>query len=148
MNKSTILRFNQSQQSYLKVTVGNTDSNLTKNDEIQTTDTTILKYSNQGFLLQHWIIKSDDRNDNAKIQKMTNSSKRNTPILNTGSTNLPSIDDSFMFVETGGNNFGSEKFVFFGRRHFVQLSKLSFITKDNRLITVRQGWVASELKFY
>ena len=41
--KTTILRFNQSLHSYLRVTVGNTDYNLVKHDGIQNTGTTIIK---------------------------------------------------------------------------------------------------------
>ena len=55
---STILRFNQTLQNYLKVSVGNDTYNLTKYDKIQITDTTEIKYPNIGSdLLQKWYIK-------------------------------------------------------------------------------------------
>ena len=62
--KNTILRFNQTLQNYLKVSVGNVIYNLTKYDEILITDT-IFKYPNTGgYLLQIWVIKSNDKNNN------------------------------------------------------------------------------------
>ena len=45
---STILRFNQTLQNYLKVSVGNDIYNLTKYDKIQITDITEIKYPNIG----------------------------------------------------------------------------------------------------
>ena len=51
LNKSTILRFNQSLRSYFKVTVENTDYILAKHDRIQITDRTSTEYPNQGGYL-------------------------------------------------------------------------------------------------
>ena len=51
--KNTIVRFNQTLDNYLKVSVGNDTFNLTKYDKIHITDTTIFKYSiTGGYLLQ------------------------------------------------------------------------------------------------
>ena len=41
-----VLRFNQTLETYLKVSVGNDTYNLTKYDRIQITDTTNIKYPN------------------------------------------------------------------------------------------------------
>ena len=46
LDKNTIVRFNQTLQNYLKVSVGNDTYNLTKYDKIQVTDTTNIKYPN------------------------------------------------------------------------------------------------------
>ena len=43
LDKKTILRFNQTLQNYLKVSVGNDTYNLTKSDKIQTFDVTEIK---------------------------------------------------------------------------------------------------------
>ena len=52
LDKNTILRFYQTLENYLKVSVGNTTYNLTKYDKIQITDTTIKKaLNNGGYLL-------------------------------------------------------------------------------------------------
>ena len=47
LNKNTILRFNQTLETYLKVSVGNI-YNHTKYDKIQVTDTPIIKTPNNG----------------------------------------------------------------------------------------------------
>ena len=53
LDKNTVLRFNQTLENYLKVSVGNDTYNLTKYDKIQITDTTFIKYPNTGgYLLQ------------------------------------------------------------------------------------------------
>ena len=67
--EGTILRFHQTLENYLKVSVGNDTYNLTKYDKMQITDTTITKYANTGgYLLQNWITKCNDKNNNGKIQ--------------------------------------------------------------------------------
>ena len=58
IGEGTLLRFNQTLENYLKVSVGNDTYNLTKYDKIPITDTTIIKYPNiGGYLLQNWDIK-------------------------------------------------------------------------------------------
>ena len=58
IGEGTIVRFNQTRQNYLKVSVGNDTYYLTKLDIIQITDTTITKYPNTGgYLLQNWVKK-------------------------------------------------------------------------------------------
>ena len=61
LDKNTIVRFNQTLQNYLKVSVGNDTYNLTKYDKIQTTDITNIIFPNSGgYLLQKWNIKCND----------------------------------------------------------------------------------------
>ena len=48
LNKNTIVRFNQTLQNYLKVSVGNDTYNLTKYDKIQITDITDFRSGNIG----------------------------------------------------------------------------------------------------
>ena len=62
LDKNNILRFNQTLEKYLKVSVGNDTNNLTKYDKILFTDTTVIKYPNTGgYLLQNWVIKCNDK---------------------------------------------------------------------------------------
>ena len=69
VGEGIILRFNQTLESYLKVSVGNDTYNHTKYDEIQITDTTIIEAPNNGgYLLQNWNIKSSDRMEMVKYQ--------------------------------------------------------------------------------
>ena len=57
LDKNTILRFSQTLQNYLKVSVGNDTYNLTIYDKIQSIDLTEFKFLNSGgYLLQNWVI--------------------------------------------------------------------------------------------
>ena len=47
LDKNTVLRFNQTLENYLKVSVGNDTYNLTKYDKVQFTDTTEMRYPNK-----------------------------------------------------------------------------------------------------
>ena len=54
LDNNTIIRFNQTLENYLIVSVGNVTYYITKYDKIQITDTTIMKYpSSGGYLLQN-----------------------------------------------------------------------------------------------
>ena len=48
LDKNTIARFFPTLENYLKVSVGNDTYNLTKNNKIQLTDTTVMKAGNNG----------------------------------------------------------------------------------------------------
>ena len=66
--EGTIVRFNQTLENYLKVSVGNDTYNLTKNNKIQILDTTEIKYPNLGSdLLQKWNIKCNNKNNVSKV---------------------------------------------------------------------------------
>ena len=79
IKKDTILRFNQSVQNYLKVSVGNDVYNLTKCDEIQPIGTTNIRMGNSGVnLLPYWKIICNDRNNYGKISNFVRSTKTNS----------------------------------------------------------------------
>ena len=127
LDKNTILRFNQTLSNYLKVSVGNDTYNLTRYDKIQLTDTTIIKYPNNGgYLLQNWNIRCNDKNNNGKISNFVKSTKTNSPTGDSGATSLPPIGDSFMYVETSSNNNGNNVFVSFERTDIIQITNISF----------------------
>ena len=80
IGEGTIVRFNQTLENYIKVSVGNDTYNLPKYDKIEITDTKIIKYPNTGgYLLQNWIIKWNDKNNNGKIENFIKSTKTNSP---------------------------------------------------------------------
>ena len=54
LDKNTIVRFNQTLENYLKVSVGNEIYNLTKYNKIYLTDTTIIKSPTSGGYLLHY----------------------------------------------------------------------------------------------
>ena len=57
LDKNTVLRFNQTLQNYLKVSVGDDSYKPNKYDKMKTTDTTIIKSGNSGgYLLENWNI--------------------------------------------------------------------------------------------
>ena len=105
LDKNTIVRFNQTLQNYLKVSVGSENYRLTKYNKIQLTDTTIIKYPNSGgYLLQNWNIVCNDINNNGKIQNFIKSTKSTSPTGNSGAEILPPIGNSFMYIETTSKN--------------------------------------------
>ena len=114
LEKSTILRFNQTLQNYLKVSVGNDVYNLTKYDRNQITDTNIIKTGNAGgYLLQQWNKKCKDINNSRKITNFIRATESKTPTPNAGTTNLSPKEEAFMYIETSGYNYGHNVFVSF-----------------------------------
>ena len=128
IEEGSILRFNQTLQNYLEVSLGNDIYHLTKYDKIQVTDTTVTKYPNRGgYLLQNWVIKCNDENNAGKIQNFVRSTKTNSPTADSGATSLPPIGDSFMYVETSSNNHSNNVFVIFERTDIIQISKITLL---------------------
>ena len=124
---STILRFNQTLENYLKVSVGNNTYNLTKYNKIQFTDTAVMKAGNSGaYLLLYWKILCDDKNNSGKIQNFTKSTKSNSPTGDSGATSLPPFGTAFMYIETASNNTGNNVFVSFERTNIIQITKITF----------------------
>ena len=134
--EGTLLRFNQTLQNYLKVSVGNDVYNLTKYDKIQLTDTTVMKAGNTGgFLLQNWNIKCNDKNGNGKISNFVKSTKTHSPSLNSGAESLPPIGDSFMCIETSSNNHGDNVFVSWERTDIIQITNITFSYNRYSILT-------------
>ena len=80
LDKNTIVRFNQTLENYLKVSVGNDTYNLTKYNKIQLTDTTYIKTGNSGgYLLPSWRIFCNDKNNNGKISNFIRATKMSRP---------------------------------------------------------------------
>ena len=92
LDKNTILRFNQTLESCLKVSVGNDIYHLTKYDKIQLTDKTTIKAGNGvGYLLPSWRIFCNDKNINGKITNFIRATKTSSPTGDSGATILPPI---------------------------------------------------------
>ena len=127
IEEGTLLRFNQTLQNYLKVSVGNDTYNLTKYDKIQITDTTEMRYPNIGSdLLQKWNIKCNNKNNQAKITDFIKSTKTNSPTGYSGATSLPPIGNAFMYIESSSNNHGNNVFVSWERTDIIQISNITF----------------------
>ena len=127
LDKNTVLRFNQTLQNYLKVSVGNDTYNLTKYDKIQIIDTTEMRYPNIGSdILQKWNIKCNNKNNQSRITDFIKSTKTNSPTGYSGSTSLPPVGNSFMYIETSSNNHGDDVFVSWERTDIIQISNIKF----------------------
>ena len=137
VDKNTILRFNQTLSNYLKVTVGNDTYNLSKYNKIQLTDTTIIKYPNTGgYLLPGWKIFCNNKNNNGKIQDFIKSTKTNSPTGFSGATSLSPIGDAFMYIETSGNNSGSDDvFVSWEKIDIIQITNITFYYNRYSILT-------------
>ena len=128
LNKDTIVRLkDDSNDKYIKVNIKNSTYNLQIYNKILLTDTTIMKNSNKGgYLLPSWRILCNDRNNNGKIQNFILSTKTSSPTNNSGASILPPIGDSFMYIETNGNNFGPNVFCSRERIDIIQISNITF----------------------
>ena len=127
LDKNTIVRFNQTLQNYLKVSVGNDTYNLTKYDKIQLTDTTVMKTGNTGgYLLPYWKIICNDKNGNGKVQNFIKSLKSSSPTGQSGATSLSPIGNAFMYRETSPNNSGNNVFVRCERTDIIQITNITF----------------------
>ena len=127
LDKNTIVRFNQTLQNYLKVSVGNDTYNLTKYDKVRLTDlTTIRTGSWSGYLLPSWRIFCNERNNNGKISNFNRSTRTNSPTGDSGATSLPPIGTAFMYIETSSNNHGPNVFVSWERTDIIQIINITF----------------------
>ena len=136
IGEGNVLRFNQTLQNYLKVSVGNDTYNITKYDKVQITDTIETKYPNTGgYLLQNWVIKCNDKNNNGKTQNFIKSTKTNSPTGYSGATTLPPIGNSFMYIETSSNNHGNNVFISFERTDLIQVSNVTFFYNRFSILT-------------
>ena len=127
LDKNTILRFNQTLQNYLKISVGNDTNNLTDYIKIPLSDTTIMKAGNTGgYLLLNWKNICNDRNDSGKIQICLKSTKTNSPTASSGATSLPPIGSAFIYIETSSNNNGKIDYVTLVRINIIQNTNITF----------------------
>ena len=136
LDKNTIVRFNQTLENYLKVSVGNDTYNLTKYNKLSITEITHIIYPNTGgYLLQNWVIKCNDKNNNGKMQNFIKSTKTNSPTGNSGATNLPPIDNAFVYFETSGGNNGINVFVSFERTDNIQITSITIYYNRFSILT-------------
>ena len=134
--EGTLLRFNQTLENYLKVSVGNDTYNLTKYNKIQITDTTEMRYPNiGGDLLQKWIIKCNNKNNQSRITEFIKSTKTNSPTGYSGAESLPHIGNSFMYIETSSNIHGNNVFVSWERTDIIQISNITFYYNRFSILT-------------
>ena len=67
-----------------------------------------MRYPNTGGdLLQKWIIKCNNKNNQSRITEFIKSTKTNSPTGYSGAESLPHIGNSFMYIETSSNIHGN-----------------------------------------
>ena len=137
VDKNTIVRFNQTLENYLKVSVGNDTYNLTKYNKIQLTDVTEIRYLNTGSnLLQKWNIKCSNKHGDSRVGDFLKSTKSNSPTGYSGATSLPPIGWAFMYIESSSNNHGSDKcFVSWERTNIIQINNTTFYYNRHSFMT-------------
>ena len=126
IDKNTLVRFNQTLTNYLKVSVGNDIYHLTKYNKYYLADITKMIAPNTGlYLMSRWIIECKDRNGNGKVNNFIRSTKSSSPTGDSGATSLPPIGNSFMYIESSGNN-NKEAYVKLIRTDIIQITNISF----------------------
>ena len=127
LDKNTIVRFNQTLQNYLRVSVESDIYNLTKYNKTQLTDATVMKAVNTGgYLLPYWKIICNDKKNNGRIQNFKKSTKSSSPTGHSGVDSLPPIGSAFMFIETSSINYGSNNvFVSWERTDIIQITNIT-----------------------
>ena len=126
LDKNTIVRFNQTLENYLKVTVGSNTYNLTKYNKINITDTTTIIFPNERkYLLQKWNIIYSDINGNGKLNNILKSTRTSSPTGQSGATTLPPIGKSFMYIETSSGGHGNNVLVSSERTDIIQITNIT-----------------------
>ena len=127
LDKNTIVRFNQTLESYLKVSIGNNTYNLTKHDKISIRDTTEIRAPcNGNDLLQNWKIINTIKNNDMKVGKFPKSTITASSTPKLGATCLSPIGSASMYIGTSSNNHGSNAFVSFERTDIIQITITTF----------------------
>ena len=135
----TIVRFNQTLQNYIKVSVGTDTYNLTKYNKLSITDRTDIKFPNTGReLLQKWNIYCNNKLNQSRIIDFIKSTRTNSPTSESGATSWPPIGNNFMYIETSSNNHGNNVFVSWERTDIKHITNITFyynrfsiLTNDN-----------------
>ena len=127
LDKNTIVRLNQTIQTYLKVSVGSDTYNLSKYDKLSIRDITEIRSPSSGSdLLQKWKIDNNNKNRDTKIGKFIKSTETSSPTGESGSTSIPPVGSAFTYRETSSNNHGSNVFVSFERTDIIQISNITY----------------------
>ena len=110
-------------QICLKVSVGNTDYNLTKYDKAQIINSTTFKCpKNGGYLLQNWVMKCNDRKNDGKIPIFLKPAKTSNPTGHSGASSLSPIGDNLLYIETSSSNHGNGALVSFEGTDITRIS--------------------------
>ena len=136
LDKNTIVRFNQTLQNHLKVSVGCNTYNLSKYDKIQFVDTTIIKHGNGSYLLPRRKVVCKDKNTTGVMTNFIRATKTSSPTSHSGATSLPPIGIAFIYIETSSNNHDHERvFVSWEKTDNIQITKITFYYNRFSILT-------------
>ena len=136
LDKNTIVRFNQTLENDLKVSVGNDAYNLTKYNKIRLIDTTLVKQENGQYLLPRCKVICNDKNINGITINFIRATKTKSPTSHSGATSLPPIGISFINIGTSSNNHGHDRvFVSWERTDIIQKTNITFYHKRFSILT-------------
>ena len=137
LDKNTLLRFNQTLQNYLKVSVGDDIYNLTKYNKIQLTDITPIRVGISGlFVLNNWRIVCNDVNNNGNLNRFIRTTRTTSPTADSGASSLPPIGVAFMYIETSGGFSGSDNiFASWERTDIIQITNITFYYNRFSILT-------------
>ena len=136
LDKNTIVRFNQTLENYLKVSVGNDTYNLTKYKKIPLIDVTEIRYPNIGItLLPKWKIGNLNRINGAKLGNFLKSTITNSPTGFSGATSLPPIGNAFMCIETSSKIHRNNVFVSWERTDIIHITDITFYYNRFSILT-------------
>ena len=112
LNKKTTLRFNQTLENYLKISVDNDTYKSIENDKMQITETTNIKTPNSGgYLLHKWLKNVMIKITMINYRNFIKSTKTNSSKSHSGETSFPPIGESFMYIETSTDSHANNVFV-------------------------------------
>ena len=147
------MRFNQTLENSLKVSVGNDTYNLTKYNKIQITDTTVIRVGNIGsVVLPYWKCICNNKNNKRKVTNFIRTTRTKSPTGNTGVTPLPPIGSAFLYIETSSDNHGHNRVsVSWERTDIIQITNITIYYKRFSILindSLKTLWVISEYRLF
>ena len=78
-------------------------------------------------VLPYWKCICNNKNNNGKLPNFIKTKKTKSPTGSSGAVSLPPIGDSFMYIETCGDNHGHNRvFVSWERTDIIQITNITF----------------------
>ena len=133
----TIVRFNQTLENYLEVSVGTDTYKLTKHTRIQIVDATEINFPNiRSDLIQKRKMECINKFNQSRKTDFIKSTKSNSPTGYSGATKLPPIGSAFLYIENSSNIHGHERvFVSFEGTVTIQVSNITLYYNRFSILT-------------
>ena len=96
----------------------------------------MIRVGNSGaFVLPLWKIIGNNKNNNGKISNFLKTTRTNSPTSQSGATVLHPIGDSFIYIETSGDNHGDGVYISLERTDIIQITNITFYYNRFSIIT-------------